>query len=161
MSKYFVKELYENTAMFNRIGGNISREPTIENLISQFKVLESEVKELKDGLDNKDYVEILDGAIDITVVIFGLIQLLEKMNFDVEKAMERVALNNLSKFVSDIQDAIKSRDKYLREGKIVVIEYDSIHNLYVLKNADGKIMKPHDFVPVELSDLVPSKYKGE
>ena len=157
MNEYFVDDLYADTAMFNRIGGNLKREPTIDNLVSQFKVLESEVKELKEGLDNKDYVEILDGAIDITVVIFGFIQILEKMNFDVEKAMERVAVNNLSKFVRDIQDAIKSRDKYMREGKSVHIEYDSIHNLYGLKNDAGKIRKPHNFVPVELSDFVPTK----
>ena len=54
-------------------------------------------------LRNKDLkeceVELLDGAVDVFVVVSGLLQKLQHFGFDVEKALLRVPENNMSKFL--------------------------------------------------------------
>lgn len=76
------------------------------------------------GEDHYDPVEVLDGACDIAVVTNGTL-IACGLDGVYPEALERVDQNNLSKF---------SEGSYIRE--------------------DGKVMKPPNYVPVYLNDLV-------
>ena len=75
---YGVKRLVEMTEDFNNIKSNwSSKKPTLEDLKNQFKLIQEEVRELEEGLESNDTVEILDGTLDVLVVTVGLLQQLE------------------------------------------------------------------------------------
>jgi hypothetical protein len=140
---------YAGTKTFNVVAGTLDKVDET-SIALQLDLMQEEYLETVTAFDNKDNVELLDGAVDMLVIAFGLIAKLEVAGFDVATAIDRVVANNLSKFT--------------RKGEAISYNFDyvsklnKIYNLTVVKNKDGKIMKPSNFVPVILNDLVPSTW---
>jgi hypothetical protein len=140
-----VKELYEDSYTFNRIAGsidNISR----ESFDLQLKLIEEEVKELREAFNSDSNVEQLDGCIDILVTTFGFIQKLqEAYSCNVAEACYLTGDNNLSKFPTNhdqVQDVV---EYYADKGQTVTTELNKEFGCYVIKNTNGKVMKPRPF----------------
>lgn len=140
---------------FNKIAKNLDNTDHAQ-LGKQFKVLAEEVKELAEGLDTLSEEEILDGAVDVAVVITGFLQLLHRRNYNVVKALEKTAKNNLSKFPKSSLIVKETIEAYAIKGISCTAEYNDIYDAYVIKNEAGKIMKPLGFVPNDLSDCLPN-----
>jgi hypothetical protein len=153
---------YEATQEFNITAGNLKSiyqagEAYIK-INNQLKYIESELKETVDAFDLPitNWVEVLDGAVDVKVTNDGLLQLLANLGCDVEKACELVGINNLSKFPTD--KAVV--DATLAANPTWSAEFTAVTSRWVIKNEYGKVMKPSNFVPVDLSECVPVTMGG-
>ena len=145
----FVNKCYA----FNFIAGK-APQFTLNDIDSQVKLIEEEVQEARDGVTANSAAEVLDGAIDVLVTAFGLLQKLEYAGIDTSKALSLIAENNMQKFTSDIDIAKATVQKYKHEG--VETYYIPFGNLYVIKRfSDNKIMKPIGFKSVDLSECIP------
>jgi predicted HAD superfamily Cof-like phosphohydrolase len=91
----------------------------------RYKLMKEENLEYLGACYNNDKVEILDALVDKAYVLFGSINF-HGMQDVFSEAFRRVHLNNMTKFP----------------------------NGEVLRNSEGKIVKPEGFVPVDLSDLI-------
>ncbi len=145
-----ISKLYAATYDFNEISGNFTYTNTKAAKVDlQLSLIFEKLQETITAFENGNDVEILDGAVDVAVTAFGLLQHLNEQGYDVDTAMQRVAANNLSKFTP-----VGERVGYDPETQVV--EFNSEYQVSVLRNkATGKVMKPANFPPVDLSDLTP------
>jgi hypothetical protein len=151
ITKDSIGQSYRAVRTMNDIAGNLSGE-MYQKVDAQLGFLFEELSEAIGGLEKKDAVELLDGAIDVWVVAAGLLQKLEAAGFNVAEAMERVDNNNLSKF-----PALKPElDSLPVEAHNV--EFNETYGRFVIKRADGKFLKPKGYTPVDLSDLVNKEF---
>lgn len=147
-----IQDRYNEVAIFNEIAGNLDN-VTVEKLEAQMKVFIEESNETADAFANKDAVELLDGICDSFVTLAGLMQMAEKLGFKVDWALERVNVNNLEKFPTEV--TASDLHQYGQSGWSVAPNYE--HDCIVLKDGNGKIRKPVGFLPVEIDDLVPEE----
>ncbi len=146
-----IQKCYNSVYDFNNIAGNFNGVDVV-SLGHQLDFIYEELREswlpIYNGLALKEnQIEILDGACDMFVTVAGLMQKLSAMGYSVEEALTRVCENNMSKFPT----VVKQDD--LQKGWDVT--YNTEHNVCVLKDENGKIRKPQNFVSVDLSDCVP------
>ena len=84
-------------------------------------------------------------------------QQLESAGIDVVTACERIADNNLSKYVKYLQEANASVQYYKEKGIDVKVSYNPKYGAYMLKDSADKIRKPITFKDVYIQDLIPSE----
>ena len=142
----FEEYSYFNIGKFNDIAGSLTA-VTPSKVNNQLSYIFEELTETIEAFENNNAVELLDGACDLFVTVCGLMQQLHAAGFNVQEAQKRVDANNLSKYPK-VGTAIKYKPEHS-------YELNSKYQVYVIKDAGGKIMKPLDFKPVQLSDLVP------
>lgn len=146
-----IKVAYNEVAEFNDIAGNLTN-VTLESVDAQLGFIFEELTETIDGLESGNMVELLDGACDLFVTVGGLLQKLEAMGFNVAHGLGRVNANNLSKFPK-LGAAYRNPEGF-------TATLNEKYQRIVLKDGNGKVRKPGDFVPVDLSDLVPVDYSN-
>lgn len=154
-----VQMSYDQIKKFNLVAGNLentNHEGTLNGVASQLEFIKSELDEAFQGFSEGNAVELLDGAVDVFVTACGLLQRLEAAGFDVATAMELVDANNISKFV---KTAVYNNNKTMRPENTLAIE--TIYGYVVFKReSDGKVMKPLNYTPVNLSNCVPEDFFG-
>lgn len=150
-----IEDHYADVYSFNKIAGNFENIDEA-SLAAQIKVVVEEVKELEKAYADKDAVELLDGVCDAFVTVAGLMQKMQAAGFNVDKAVDRVCLNNLDKYPTEMLR--EDLDTYAEKGWDVI--YNNEYDCYVLKDNNGKIRKPLGFKSVEISDLVPDNFFG-
>lgn len=97
-----------------------------EDQLSLYLVLiQEEVHEMKESIENKDYVNLLKELNDIIVVVSGAIW---SLDCDPEDAWNEVVRSNMSKVDPEV-------------GKIV-------------KRDDGKVLKPSTYSPADVSKFI-------
>jgi len=173
-----IVEAYKQVELFNNIAGSLEH-VTVEKLDNQLSYIYEELVETIDALERKDDKEFIDGIADVFVTVAGLIQIAEKAGYDVSEAINRVNANNLSKYLPyrkvDIVDfesignkysldevQLKSASWYDREHQppnTTAIENERF-SVVVFKDANGKVKKPLNFVPVDLLGTYPNFLKG-
>jgi hypothetical protein len=151
-----IEDHYWDVYAFNNIAGNFENVDAA-SIDAQIKVVVEEVKELEKAFAEKNSVEMLDGVCDAFVTVAGLMQKMQKAGFNVNKAIERVCLNNMEKYPTQMLG--KDFDEYYHQKGWHVL-YNSEYDCYVLKDKSGKIRKPLGFKSVEISDLVPVNFFG-
>lgn len=134
--------LFGSTVLFNVLGGvqnnfGVTREIGEEESKKSFKILASEVEELKSAMKSRDKVEILDGVVDVIIVAVG-IALKEGLISVVPAALALANHNNLTK-----------------------LKYDEATGKFSADIKDGKIQKPEGFVPLKLDELLPAQVFGK
>ena len=149
-----IANLAQDSQVFNEIAEK-HEDYSIEAIRKQFKIIESEFQELSNGVCYNDTEEILDGAVDVIVTVVGLMQQLEAAGIDVSEACNRIAENNLSKYVKDKREADVSVDFYKQKGIDVKVNYNLQYDVYMLTDTAGKIRKPSSFKDVYIQDLIP------
>ena len=141
-----IEEAYKSVKDFNAIAGNLTDVDDL-SIALQLDLIQEEYIEGVEAFDAGDKVELLDAAVDMWIVVSGLLHKLESQGYDTAKAIQKVTDNNMSKYIKAI------------EKSIWPTEYKSMYNkeygVIVLRNKDNKIMKPPGFKPVDLSDCVP------
>lgn len=149
MNKESIAAAYESVKKFSTIMGTLDN-PTLDTLDLYNSLGFEELSESISAFENKDAVEVLDGALDEFYIACGKLQVLEALGMNVEEGLRRVCENNLSKFPS-----IADGCRYLKEyTKTENTEF----NVYVIKDNNGKVRKHEDYKAVDLSDLVPKGF---
>lgn len=148
MKSKSVSTAYQSIKKFSEISGVLNN-PDYDTVDLYNSLGFEELSESITALEENNPVEVLDGCIDEFYIVCGKMAILEKMGFNVEEALRRVCENNLSKF-PDISN---------NKTNVWPPEYEAMinkkHQVLVLKNKAGKVVKPPGFKPVYLSDLVP------
>ena len=153
--EYDMQDFQSDCYMFNRLAGK-DKFVSHKDLTEQFKLIVEELKETCDGLAANNPEEVLDGTIDVMVTAIGLLQKLENLGMNVNKALLKTADNNLSKFPESEMIAIETAEMYERQGIDVVAEFKSKYDVYVIKDSNDKVRKPSDFVSNDLKDCIPA-----
>ena len=146
--------------LFNELAGRFDGTITLEALGKQASLIDEELKETLHGISIGDNAEILDGIVDVAVTAIGLIHMLEASGFDVNRALEKIARNNLSKYpkadAEGIQTLSKTIEMYEQQGVPVKFKVQD-ERIIIQRKDTGKIMKPHGFESVDLSDCLPKE----
>jgi hypothetical protein len=156
---YNISDFQVDCWTFNEIAGKHNL-TTLKDIEFQYKLIAEETKEIKEkGIDQNNVKETLDGVIDVMVTALGLLQKLEYLGVDVNKAMRDTAYNNLTKYPSKELIVIQTAQKY-------EVEFNSEYELFVIKNWNDKVMKPIDFESNDLSSCIPASlllngFKGD
>ena len=155
--EYTILDLFNDTDKFNRIAGaynNLSR----ESFDNQLKIIQEEYEEFVEGHERQDLVETVDGLVDNLITLFGYQRTLEeKYGIDFSAIMQKIAENNLSKFVprDDPMTVSKTIGMYLDKGTLAKSEYNEEYNVFVIRDAvTNKVKKPINFVPVDITKEV-------
>ena len=144
--------LYENSLKACEIAGQY-KEYLYQARRQQLSYIQSEVQELADALEELDLVEELDACMDILVTVFGYMQKLQQHGARVDKAMVKTAENNLSKFPTTLEEVQQTQEFYKTvKNKETVFGYNSDYKRYVVRDMNGKYLKPSSFVENDLSD---------
>lgn len=144
-----IGKIFTDVKTFNEVAGSLSN-VSKESIALQLDLLQEEYLETVEAYDNNNPVEFADGVADCLVIILGMVQKCEAAGYDMDEVLYRVCDNNLSKYIP-VGEAIHYNPEYTKE-------LNEKHQVFVLKNAVGKIMKPSDFKSVDLSDLVPEGF---
>jgi hypothetical protein len=155
-STYSVENFWESCKKFNIIAGK-DKVNSWEELGNQAKLIAEEANEITEAIEAQDICAVLDGCIDVLVTAFGLKQQLQNLGVDVNLAMNLVAENNLSKFPTEEEKALKTKQYYDSLG-IPTNVYSKNYNsetYYVVKDKSMKVRKPVDFKSVKLDNCIP------
>lgn len=152
--EYDMQDFQSDCYLFNKLAGKDTL-VSHKDLTEQFKLIVEELKETCDGLATNNPEEVLDGTVDVMVTAIGLLQKLENLGMNVNKALYKTAVNNLSKFPTTEAVAIETVEMYERQGIDVVAEFKSKYDVYVIKDVNDKVRKPSDFVSNDLKDCIP------
>lgn len=107
------REIFRGTVAINELAGNPSRSGNAAGKHQLYKIVKPELEELEDGFVENDLHEIIDGVGD---VIFTTIGLGGRYGFDVFEVMRRVVASQFTKFDRTVEQAAKTRQKYLDLG---------------------------------------------
>lgn len=152
----------EGAFVFNNIAGNLDRECTKELLLNQIKLIEEEVQEIREAIEQKEDVELLDGILDTQTVLYGLMQIVHKAKPSMKflEASEALVYNNLSKFpdANDpeiIQIIRDTTEKYRKQYIEIDLHVNQQYNKVVFKNKEtGKVLKPSNYSKLDLKQYV-------
>ena len=123
----------------------------LDRLKLQVDLLQEELDETREALLEWDLEELLDGLVDLQVVLYGLVGMFGAK--DVFKvAFNRVHRSNMSKFCNTEEEAQQTKKKYEEEGVKCVIEKTG--DRYSVIREDGKLLKSVKWRQAKLSDLV-------
>ena len=128
----------------------------------QTALLLEETQETVDAIKYGDMTELLDGAVDVFVILSKLLDMLEKAGFDVEGGIQQIIDNNQNKIFNSFYEACEAKEKLeQRDDKEYYIETSVLNNLsfYTCRRPDGKIAKPVGFVAVELDKFTPKEVR--
>ncbi len=157
IDSYNISDFQVDCYAFNEIASKHNL-TTLKDIEFQYNLIAEETKEIKDkGIDKNNVKETLDGVIDVMVTALGLLQKLEYLGVDANKAMKDTAENNLTKYPAKELTAIQTAQKYEEDGIPVTVEYNSDYELFVIKNWNDKVMKPIDFESNDLSNCIPTE----
>ena len=164
--KDVIQQAYSEVELFNNIAGNLDN-VTPDSLSNQLSFVFEELTETIDALESGDDKEFIDGLADIFVTVAGLLQKSEKAGYDVAEAIKRVNLNNLSKFppaeyvqvtLPNLNGAVDTKIYGNVQPPDTTKEFNSQYSVMVFKDANGKVKKPLDFVPVDLAGTYPEGF---
>lgn len=156
-----IGQAYNETKMFNLIAGNIGNQATgtlKDRLLNQIKIIQSELDELKKGVETSDNLETLDGAGDLVVTAFGALQIVDEVCKGREALLE-ICANNLTKYIQVTPDGYSPNSKqiiddtiqmYKDKGQEVTVTLNKHFGVHVFKDADGKVKKPINYKNVDL-----------
>ena len=144
-----IEQSYNNVFVFNDVANNLTN-VTWQSVDNQVSFIWEELNETIDAVEVGDATEVLDGACDLLVTVFGLLQKLEAAGFNVAEAIQRVDANNLSKYIKV--------GKTVRYNKEFYTELNEKYGVYVVKDKNQKIRKHAEFKEVDLSGLSPQGF---
>lgn len=150
------QEAYESVKLLNSIFGRLEGVTTVEQRKAQLDLVREELEESIKGLGNP--LEELDGACDMFVTVAGYMQQLERNGYDVQRALQLVCENNLTKVIKegDEEEVLKTYKKYEKDrGKFKIVTSILPQYLIVKNTQTGKVLKPASFVSVDISDCLP------
>lgn len=158
-----IRKLYEAVVNWNLRCGNKPVQAVDERFWiatgNQMKRILEEAKETQEAVVAGDATEFLDGVCDLFVVTSFLMEQAEAAGFDVEGALAAVCANNDTKYATDVTIAQASAEAHTAKGTPCKVKATSVGGTTyyaVVRESDGKIMKPVDFESVDLKKYLPN-----
>ena len=136
-----MEQCLESIRVFNEIAGNLSKPVNYE---LEYKMLKSEVLEYYEASIEGSEVKQKDAVADIMVVLWGTI-LKHGWGSIYFKVLIEVCKSNFTKFPETADEAQQTQQKYLSEGINTTLEFNEQYQVYVIKDMDGKVLKPINF----------------
>lgn len=158
MTQNRMQEFYNLTYKFNEIAGKLDN-VKLQDCYKQLQLVREELEETFHAYQVQDYEGLLDGAADLSVVVQGLVMMLDKLGFETQDALIATAENNLSKFLDgkETTRANASVKALSEQGVTTHLSYNPQYNVFVIKDENNKIRKPVGFVSNNLSKFVPKE----
>lgn len=158
-----IRKLYEAIVNWNYRCGNKPVQVVDDRFwittSNQMQRINEEAQETRQAVIAGDALEFLDGVCDLFVVTSYLMEQAQAAGFDVEGALKAVCDNNDTKYTTDITEAQKSADYITSTGtpcKVKATAHGGTTYYSIVRERDGKIMKPVDFVSVDLRKYLPN-----
>lgn len=159
----------ERVAKFNEIIGKApSADPTmlLQQIANQARILLEEVQETIDAAEQGDWVEVLDGGLDIKFVASEIQTQLESIGIWFTPAFMKVCDNNDEKWTTSGVLATEWFDYHRTndvECHIKSTDIEGVTYYCVRRNSDNKVLKWDGFPKVDLTDFIPRDLlpKGE
>ena len=153
-----ISKFYEQCHQFNEVAGKLDK-VKVRDIHNQLILIKEELDEAFHAYKAKDFEGVLDGLCDLAVTVSGLAFILEKLGFDVNGALLETAKNNLTKFIDgeETRKVDATVQHYKEQGIKVYADYNSEHNLFVIKDMNNKIRKPVGFVSNSLVQFLPQQ----
>ena len=153
---------YEMIFLFNTLAGHqgkpVETKEFWDDVRNQSERVKEESVETLDASIDEDLLALIDGTADNMVTAIGLYQRLQMCGVDIDGALADVCENNLSKFHIDPEEANKTLKHYEEQGVDVFVRHialeDGLQYYVVLRKSDNKVLKPHDYVGVDLQKYV-------
>lgn len=158
MNTNTISKFYEQCHQFNEVAGKLDK-LKVRDIHNQLLLIKEELDEAFHAYQTNDTEGVLDASVDVAVTAIGFCLILEKLGFNVDGALLETANNNLTKFI-DGEDTGKvdaTVQHYKEQGIKVYADYNSGHNLFVIKDMNNKIRKPVGFVSNSLVQFVPQQ----
>lgn len=150
--KNAMNKVYEDVEFFNDVAGNLTGVDKA-SIAAQLDFIQEEYLETVAAFDDEDPVELLDGVADLIVTVFGLAQKLEASGYNVSEAVQRVCVNNNSKYVPKGQP--------LRYNSEHTASLNQTYGVWVIKDKNLKIKKHSLFEEVDIVDCAPTEFFKE
>lgn len=115
-------------------------------------LLTEELKELQEGIENKDIVEIADALCDLQYVLSGAI-LEFGLGEKFKSLFDEVQRSNMSKACKTIEEAKATVDHYELKGTSCFYEQEGEVYL-VFREGDRKTLKSVGYSPAKLEDIL-------
>ena len=150
-------ECVEGVWRFNKIAGNLD-DVEYEDLQAQCLLIDEESKELNAAVfDEEGAEQILKETTDNLVVLFGMVEMLESLGYDVYGAWKAVNDNNLSKYCTDTIQRDYTDAMYEEKGIKITWTQDVLTGVWVGKDVNSKVRKPINYKPVCLKEYLPKE----
>ena len=156
-NKYTLNDANKDITLFNTISDNLVN-VNIDSIKRQAGYILEEACELECELDEvsaSDAENILKETCDVVVTALGMMQKLSKAGFNVNEALRLVNENNLSKYPK-ADSGFDEETEYNINQLSHTIEFKEKLGVYVIKNRNGKVLKPSTYKEVDLSSCVPT-----
>ena len=138
------------------------KEAFFKQLKAQASYLKEEAQEIMDACDERDIVGAVDGVTDCWFVREYMDDLLFEQSIRLTMARDLVCDNNDLKYATRYADAAISQSQHEADGTpcyIASVEYMGKEYFTVRRLKDDKVMKPHNFTPVDLSGCIPKEWQ--
>ena len=148
----FVSEVEEFNATMGKDYQNRT-EPTIDKADAEFVInfIQEELDELKEAVEAKNIIEILDALLDITYVGLGNGAMVFGLKDKMWAGYQEVQASNLSKICNTLEEAketVELRSKEQGEA----CHYEELNGKYVVyRSSDNKVMKSINYFRPDLS----------
>ena len=140
---------------FNNVIGNLDNVDE-KKLIAQARCVLEEAKELHYAVTNNEGSEqLLKETVDVIVTIFGVVQQLQTLGYNVWDALDKVNKNNLTKVSMDAIQAAYTQDAFA-ENNVDTVVVTTPHG-YAVKDSNGKVRKPINYKAVSVAEFIPEE----
>ena len=149
----YIKMVEEFHKTFNAPVLETPQIPSKERCDLRINLMQEELNEIKEAIENNDFVEISDGLCDLMYVLVGSILefgLKDKFN----TLFNEVQRSNMSKACRTQQEALETLSYYKQkdgtEGR-----YEEINGKYIVyRSTDNKVLKSVGYSPASLEDII-------
>lgn len=146
-------------ATANKLPSSPTKQQLLASLEKRVPFIEEELQEFRDALAAGDTVEVLDAVLDSLYFWYQQLIDLEDAGCNVREAEWRLHENNHSKWTTNATTILDWLDNAPDEYKVCVGDSDQIGTPFCLKDGEGKVRKPYNFKPLDISDCVPDNLK--
>ena len=149
----YIKMVEEFHKTFNAPVLETPQIPSKERCNLRINLMQEELNEIKEAIENNDFVEISDGLCDLMYVLVGSILefgLKDKFN----ELFNEVQRSNMSKACTSHQEALETLSHYKQkdgtEGR-----YEEVNGKYIVyRSVDNKVLKSVGYSPASLQDII-------
>jgi predicted HAD superfamily Cof-like phosphohydrolase len=147
-----VKSVEEFHRLFDHPVLSTPQIPSTERCALRIRLIQEELDELAEAMEKNDLVGVADALCDIQYVLSGAV--LETGFAEKFKTLfDEVHRSNMSKACALESDALKSAEHYRSTGVDCYVKEKGGYYL-IYRSSDNKTLKPLNYSPAALSDLI-------